>query len=169
MTVSTTDKPSPSLDSVGADPVASAGKKAPESMHEPLQSFEVAQMPSERNFGFVFTAVFLLAGLLPLLSGHAIRPIPLYVAGGLLLITLIAPMVLRPLNLLWYKFGLLLHKVVSPLVLAVLFYGVMTPLAFASRAMGKDFLLLKLDRRTSSYWIPKTPVGPKPEAMKRQY
>jgi hypothetical protein len=77
--------------------------------------------------------------------------------------------VLSPLNRLWLRFGLLLHKIVSPLVLGIMFFLVITPIGLLMRAVGKDLLRLKFDKRSSSYWIERLPPGPPPESLKDQF
>jgi hypothetical protein len=77
--------------------------------------------------------------------------------------------VLAPLNRLWLKFGLLLHKVVSPIVLGVMFFLVITPIGLTMRAFGKNPLRLKLDKQSGSYWIERVPPGPAPESLKDQF
>jgi hypothetical protein len=70
---------------------------------------------------------------------------------------------------LWLKFGLLLNSIVSPVVMALLFYLVITPLALIMRTLGKDPLRLKYDAKVSSYWILRAPPGPSPETIKNQF
>ncbi len=79
------------------------------------------------------------------------------------------PSLLAPLNRVWTKFGLLLHKVVSPIVLGVMFYLVITPTGLLMRLFGKDPLRLKFDGTAKSYWIPREPPGPKPDSIKDQF
>ena len=70
---------------------------------------------------------------------------------------------------LWLKFGLLLHKIVNPVIMALLFYGTVLPTGLIARAMGKDLLRLKREPDAESYWIVRTPAGPAPETMKDQF
>ena len=79
------------------------------------------------------------------------------------------PQVLGPLNRLWLKFGLLLYKVMNPLVLGLLFFVTITPIGLVMRAFGKDFLRLRMDRGAKSYWIEREPPGPPPQSMKNQF
>jgi hypothetical protein len=127
------------------------------------------QMGSERSFGLVFTAFFLLVGLWPLKSGGEPRLWALGAATAFLLAALVAPKALRPLNLLWFKFGMLLHHVVTPLVMGLLFFLTVTPVGLLMRATGKDPMRLKRDPSAASYWIMRTPPGPAPESMKTQF
>jgi hypothetical protein len=109
--------------------------------------------PSNRNFGFVFTGAFLVFGLLPLRHGKPIRLWCLALSGAFLLVTLIRPSLLTVANRLWMKLGLLLGKVVNPVVIGLLFYLVFTPAAAVLRWLGKDLLRLKRDPGAQTYWI----------------
>jgi hypothetical protein len=84
-------------------------------------------------------------------------------------VALVYPRLLAPLNKLWLKFGLLLYKVMNPLVLGLLFFVTITPIGIVMRLFGKDFLRLRLDRSAKSYWIERTPPGPPPQSMKNQF
>jgi hypothetical protein len=79
------------------------------------------------------------------------------------------PAVLRPLNWVWLEFGLLLHKVVNPIVMALVFFGAGLPTGIIMRALGKDPLRLKRQPDANSYWIERRPPGPAPESMKDQF
>ena len=81
----------------------------------------------------------------------------------------IAPRVLRPLNRAWYALGLLLHHVVNPVVMAVMFYGAILPMALLLRALDKDILRLKREPQAASYWIPREPPAPAPGSMSKQF
>jgi hypothetical protein len=137
--------------------------------HETLQRDETVQLSSNRVFGLVFVAVFLVVGLLPLFSRGNVRLWSLIVSGGFLLVALIAPAVLAPLNRLWMRFGMLLHKIVSPLVLGIMFFGVITPMGLVMRWMGKDLLRLRADPNASSYWVRRDPPGPARDSFKHQF
>ena len=131
---------------------------------------EVAVRPSSnRTFGFVFAAFFALVALLPLVRGHAVRRWALPFSALFLLTALAAPKILTPLNRAWTALGTLLHAVINPLVLGVLFYLVFTPFGWVLRRMGKDFLRLRPAPGDASYWIPRQPPGPPPESMSRQF
>lgn len=117
----------------------------------------------------VFAAVFALIGLLPLAFGGALRLWSLLLAGAFVGVALVVPSLLAPLNRLWLRFGLLLHRIVSPLVLGIMFFLVITPMGLLMRAFGKDLLRLKFDRGAASYWIERSPPGPPPESMKDQF
>ena len=85
------------------------------------------------------------------------------------MVAVVYPQMLAPLNRLWFRFGLLLHKIVSPVVLAIMFFLVFTPTGMIMRALGKDPLRLRLDKNATSYWIERTPPGPSPESLGDQF
>lgn len=137
--------------------------------HERLTIDEPVAGGSDRGFGFVMAGVFTVIGLFPLLDGAAPRLWALAVAGAALAAALVRAELLAPLHRVWFKLGLLLHRIVSPVVLALLFYGVVTPTGLILRALGKDPLRLRFDRGAASYWIPRKPPGPDAESMKNQF
>lgn len=137
--------------------------------HEDLERKDEVKVGSERAFGLVFAVVFGAVALLPLFKGEPIRLWAGIVAAVFLVAALAAPALLRPLNLLWFRFGMLLHKVVSPLIMGLLFFVTIMPIGLLMRAMGKDFLRLKFDPQASSYWIERHPPGPAPESMRNQF
>ena len=96
-------------------------------------------------------------------------PYALVVAAAFGGFALAAPGVLAPLNKLWLKFGLLLHHIINPLVMGLLFFGVITPMALIVRLLGKDLLRLRFDAQAKSYWIPREPPGPAPDTMRHQF
>ena len=120
---------------------------------------------SNKSFGIVFFIVFLLIAIYPLINNGELRIWSLVVAIIFLILGLINSKVLTPLNKLWFKFGLLLGKVVSPLIMGIIFFLVVTPTALIMRIIGKDLLNLKFNNK-KSYWIEKT--GPKSK-MKNQF
>ena len=120
---------------------------------------------SNKSFGIVFFVVFLLIAIYPLINNGELRIWSLVVAIIFFILGLINSKVLTPLNKLWFKFGLLLGKVVSPLIMGIIFFLVVTPTAFIMRIIGKDLLNLRFNNK-KSYWIEKT--GPKSK-MKNQF
>jgi len=132
-------------------------------------SEEGVKQSSNRTFGIVFAIFFALVAVLPLVRHHAARIWALPLAALFLLAALAAPKVLTPLNRAWTALGTLLHAVVNPLVLGILFYAVFTPFGWALRRMGKDFLRLRPAPGAQTYWIPRQPPGPSPESMARQF
>lgn len=137
--------------------------------HESLQREQRIEGSSNRGFGVVFAVVFAIIALFPLLFGGALRWWSAGVAMVFLALAFVAPAALAPLNRAWMRFGLLLHKIVSPIVLGFMFYMVVTPIGLLMRATGKDPLRLRLDRNARTYWIDRTPPGPKPESLSDQF
>jgi hypothetical protein len=140
-----------------------------QSSHEVFVRDEKIVTGSDRSFGLVMTVA--LAAVTALNAWHSGKLWPwtgglasLFVAAALL-----RPAVLHPLNLVWLRFGLLLHKVVNPVVMALLFYGTVLPTGLIMRLMGKDLLRLKRQPDADSYWIVRRPPGPSPETMRDQF
>jgi len=120
---------------------------------------------SNRSFGIVFFIVFLIISIYPIFNEGSIRPWSLLIAVIFLILGLLNSKFLTPLNKAWFKFGLILGKFISPIVMGVIFFGVVTPIALIMRVLGKDLLNLKYNNKPS-YWIEKN--GPKSK-MKNQF
>ncbi|HLO78728.1 MAG TPA: SxtJ family membrane protein [Magnetospirillum sp.] len=127
------------------------------------------KMGSERSFGLVFTAFFALVALWPLKSGGEVRLWAAGAATAFLLAALVAPRALRPLNLAWFKLGMILHRVMTPVMMGLLFFLTVTPVGLLMRAFGKDPMRLKRDGKAQTYWVTRTPPGPAPDSMKTQF
>ena len=123
------------------------------------------KISSNKNFGIVFFIVFLLIGIYPFLNGNDFRIWSLLISFVFLVLGLINSKILTPLNKLWFKFGLFLGKIVSPLVMGFIFFIVVTPTGIIMRLMRKDLLNLKYNQK-KTYWIEKE--GPKSK-MKNQF
>ena len=123
------------------------------------------KISSNRNFGIVFFVVFLLIALYPLTYGGEIRIWSLIISTIFLILGLLNSKILTPLNKIWFKFGILLGKIVSPLIMGIIFFLVVTPIGFIMRLLRKDVLNLKYNKN-KSYWIEKN--GPKSK-MKNQF
>ena len=126
-------------------------------------------MGSNRSFGLVFGVVFIVVALLPAVHGAPIRWWALGVAGAFLTAAVLAPRVLTPLNRVWFALGLVLHRVVNPVIMAMMFYGAILPMALLVRLLGKDLLRLKREPNAASYWIARDPPGPAPGSMTKQF
>jgi hypothetical protein len=137
---------------------------------ENLAREEKLQPGSERSFGLVMAAAFVALAGLTLWRG-SIGTSLLWLAGAAALaaLALAAPRLLRPLNAAWFRFGLLLHRLLSPLVLAVLFFGVITPMGLLMRLFGQRPLVLGHDQAAASYWIPRAGAKSAPGSMRKQY
>ena len=123
------------------------------------------KISSNRSFGIVFFIVFLLIALYPLLKGNDLRIWSLIISFIFLVLGLINSKILTPLNRLWFKFGLLLGKFISPLIMGIIFFVVVTPIGIIMRLLKKDLLNLKNNKK-ETYWIDKS--GPKSK-MKNQF
>jgi hypothetical protein len=139
------------------------------SANEPIKSYEKTTIGSERNFGIVFATVFGIIAFAPLYHGGSIRYWAIVFGIAFLVCAFAAPWVLRPLNKIWFKFGLLLHHVVNPLIMGILYYGAVVPMGLFLRARKKDILHLKIDKSASSYWIRRDRPAPTPGNMKKQF
>lgn len=124
---------------------------------------------SNRSFGLVFAVFFLVVALLPVLHGDSLRLWAVYISSAFGVIAFIVPAVLSPFNRLWTVFGMMLHRIVSPVALGILFFCVVTPIALLMRLLGEDPLRLKLDKAASSYWIDRAPPGPDADSLKNQF
>jgi len=123
------------------------------------------KISSNRSFGIVFFIVFLLIALYPLLKGNDLRIWSLVISFIFLALGSINSKILTPLNRLWFKFGLLLGRFISPLIMGIIFFIVVTPTGIIMRLFKKDLLNLKYNKK-ESYWINKS--GPKSK-MKNQF
>jgi hypothetical protein len=137
--------------------------------HEEFRANVEVRGSSERGFGITFGAVSLIVALWPVRSGQPPRVWVLAIAALFCLIAFTRPSLLRPLNLAWMRFGLLLARITNPLILGLLFYLVLTPMALILRLLGKDLLRLRRDPGAPSYWIERNPPGPEPESMANQF
>lgn len=124
---------------------------------------------SERAFGIVFTVLFLVIGAWPLVRGGNPRLWALAVAAIFLLAALAAPKWLTPLNRLWMAFGLLLGKIISPIMLFLVYVVAVVPTGLIMRLRGKDPLHRRFDREAASYWVHRNPPGKPDETMGRQF
>ena len=120
---------------------------------------------SNRSFGIVFFVVFLIIATYPLINGDELRLWSLIISIIFLLLGLVNSKILNPLNKLWFKFGIFLGKIISPLVMGIIFFLVVTPIGLLMRLLNKDLLNLKFNN-SSSYWIEK--MEPKSK-MKNQF
>ena len=120
---------------------------------------------SNRSFGIVFFAVFLIIAIYPLINGDELRLWSLIISIFLLFLGLINSQILNPFNKLWFKFGIFLGKIISPLVMGIIFFLVVTPIGLLMRLLNKDLLNLRFNNN-GSYWIEKTEPKSK---MKNQF
>ena len=123
------------------------------------------KISSNRSFGIVFFIVFILIAFYPLINQEEIRIWSVLISLLFLILGIINSKILTPLNKVWFKFGILLGKIISPIVMGLIFFLVVTPIAFLMRMLNKDLLNLKFSKN-NSYWIEKT--DPK-SSMKNQF
>lgn len=130
---------------------------------------EIVAGPSNRNFGFTMASVFALIGLIGLYkhSSHA----PFWIGAALVFagVTLWRPGTLGVANRALLKLGLLMYRVVNPVIMAILFFGVILPIGWIMRLSGKDFLRLARDRALPTYWLPRSDPRPASESMRQQF
>ena len=121
---------------------------------------------SPKSFGIVFSIVFLIIALYPLIDSNGIRVWSLMISAIFLLLAFVAPRVLDIPNKLWFKFGILLGSIVAPIVMALVYFLTVLPTGLIMRLLGKDLLKQKLDKNAKSYWIERSePMG----SMKNQF
>jgi len=113
------------------------------------------KISSNKSFGIVFFLFFLLIAIYPLINNGELRLWSLFISMIFLLLGLQNSKILNPLNKLWFKFGIFLGKIISPLVMGIIFFLVVTPIGLLMKLLNKDLLNLKFNT-TSSYWIVKT-------------
>ena len=125
------------------------------------------KLPTNRNFGIVFFIVFLLISLWPLIDAGDLRVWSLIVSFIFLVLGLLNSSILNPLNNLWYKFGIILGNLISPLIMGIIFFTIVTPIAYILRIFKKDVLKLKFrSDEINSYWIKKENLK---NSMKKQF
>jgi energy-converting hydrogenase Eha subunit A len=138
--------------------------------HERLTSPQTGvQLSSDRTFGLVFAVFLALVWGLPLLRRGAPRWWSLGLSALFLLAAFASPRLLHPLNILWGKLAILLHHIVSPVAMALVFFLAFTPIGLLLRVFGKDLLRLRRDPQAETYWLRRDPPGPAPETMVRQF
>ena len=127
------------------------------------------EIPSNRSFGWVFTAFFTLIGAYSLWRGGRAYPWDFGLAAVIAMVTIARPEWLGPLNRLWMKLGDLMNRVVSPVVLGAIFYGVFTPIGFVMRVAGRDIMKRKFEPMTPTYWFKRDPPGPAADSFRDQF
>ena len=124
------------------------------------------KISTNRNFGLVFFTTFLIVSFWPLMHSEPIRVWAIFISLLFLILGLTNSKILTPLNKLWFKFGIILGNIVSPIVMGLVFILVVTPIGLFMKIIGKDFLNLKYDNKKRTYWIKRDkPSG----SMRRQF
>ncbi len=137
--------------------------------HESYSRHDDTAMGSERSFGLVMAVAL---GVVASVNWWHVGRIWPWVGGAAVLFLLAAltyPRLLRPLNIIWFKFGLLLHHIVNPIIMSLLFFLTIWPIGLILRITGKEFLRLRREPESDSYWIVRDPPGPSPESMRDQF
>jgi predicted membrane metal-binding protein len=125
------------------------------------------KMPTNKNFGLVFFVVFFLIFIEPIIRNDELRYWSLIVSIIFLILGLINSKILSPLNKIWFQFGLLIGKLVSPIIMGLVFFLVVTPTSLLLRLFGKDILKIKKKKKSEkSYWLEKSG---KTTTMKNQF
>ncbi len=138
-------------------------------LHEDLRREDQTTGPSDRKFGLTLGIVFALIAVLKLVERSNWGIIWSMLAVALIGCALLRPSLLSVPNTIWLKLGLLLHRIVNPIIMAVLFFGTILPIGLLMRVLGKDPLRLRLDKAADSYWLPRSDERPQSEAMRQQF
>ena len=121
---------------------------------------------SERSFGIILAILFFLIGIYPIMGLGEIRLWSLIFAVILILVAFLKPVMLSVPNKIWFKFGIALGAILSPIVMTFIYLIAVVPIGITMNLMGKDILRLKLDKKSKSYWIKRNqPVG----TMRKQF
>jgi hypothetical protein len=139
------------------------------SINEPTVSRRRTAVGSNRSFGIVFAVIFGIVALSPILAGRPPRLWASIVACAFVVVVLVAPQVLWPLNRAWFYVGLALHRLVTPLIMGIIYVSTVVPVGLILKACGKDLLRLKREPDSKSYWIDRDPPGPAPGSMTKQF
>lgn len=139
------------------------------SLNEPIFPNSKVLAGSNRSFGVVFAAAFAAYAFWPLIAGKEPHLWAGGVATAFALAALARPQLLTPLNQLWFRVGLVLHRVVNPIIMGLVFFAAVVPVGAVLRLLGKDVLRLQRDRNAESYWIQREPPGPEPGSMSKQF
>ena len=139
------------------------------STHENTNHSEVIEPGSDRSFGLVVGGILTVIGIYQFFAGSGVFVWILGFGVALVFMGVIAPRMLHPLNVAWTHFGILLGKIVTPVVMFLVFVITVVPIGLILRLMGKDLLRLKSATGDASYWIERTPPGPSPESLQDQF
>ena len=130
---------------------------------------QLPPLPSDRSFGLLFVFVFALLSSWAWWTGAAWAMWPAVLGALTLLVTLVRPALLNPLNRQWMRLAELLNRVVIPVVLGLIYFGMFTPVAWGMRLRGRDALRRRFEPAAATYWIERDPPGPDPKSLPNQY
>jgi len=139
------------------------------SFHEDFVEKQQIKPESDKNFGITFAIIFIIIAFLPILMGKAPVLEALMIAALFMATAFLKPTLLKPLNIVWTKFGLILHKIINPIILGFMFFIILTPIALVMRIFNRDFLKLKFNTEKETYWIKRNPPGPEAKTMEKQF
>jgi hypothetical protein len=139
------------------------------STNEATVSYRKVKTSSDRSFGRVFALAFAVVALWPLASGAPMRLWAAIVAACFLGVSIAAPRLLNPLNRAWARLGLLMGRILSPVVMAVVYSIIIVPAGLLLRVLGRDPLRLKWQPQAETYWIAREQPAPEPDSMSRQF
>ena len=159
--------PAPAADTAGLGEERMADRGT--STHESFDRATVHRGASDRAFGLTFAVVLAILAAVSVWRAGSSWPYTLTAAGIIAGIALVRPALLAPLNRGWMKFGLLVNRITTPVILGLLFILMITPIGLIMRMAGKDPLRLKGDPDAESYWVERAPPGPSPETMTNQF
>ncbi len=137
--------------------------------HENFRREQKVSTSTDRAFGIVFAVISGIISCWLMFSGSEAHWWALGIALTFLICSLFRPSLLAPLNKLWARFGLLLHRIVNPVVMGLIFYLAVLPTGLVMRLLGKDLLNLKWDPEAESYWVKREPPGPSSDSIKYQF
>lgn len=131
--------------------------------------FKTTQLPTNRKFGWFFASIFTFIAIYTCWKQYNV-----FAASALILsvlftaVTIISPQLLSPINRLWYDIGMILGRIISPIVLGTIFFAMITPISLILRIFGRDELKMK-KRSLDTYWVDRSPSGPSSDSFKNQY
>lgn len=135
-----------------------------------VTSHTEVEIGSNKSFGLVFAAVFAIIAFWPLVfHGSSLRLWALTIAAIFLAVTYLAPQVLKPLNRVWFLFGMLINKIVTPLVMGIIFVSTVVPIGLIRRMLNPDPMNQKFDPSSDSYWAQRDPEMTKQTSMRKQF
>ena len=142
-----------------------SSQKEPATVNAPTEQ----KVLDNRTFGLIFAAIFLIIALFPLLFGNGLRNWALIITGAFTVTALALPRALAPLNKLWAKFGMVMHKITNPILMGLVFFITVLPTGIILKLLGKDPMRRKRDESAESYWIERKPSAIKAEFFNQQF
>ncbi len=143
--------------------------KQQDAYHENYFREDTLKTSTDRSFGFVFFVFFTLVGFIIFIKTEHFKIWPFIIAIIFILLAVFSPNFLSPMNRMWTRVGLILHKIISPVIMAIMYYGIITPTGLIMKIIGNDLLKLKFDKSTDSYWIERKPPGLDPDTFHNQF